>query len=144
MWNPNNHPVKAFLLLLLIFSASCTFDDKKVDCNDINNITIHFLPKEIDPVMPISDCNYIFKYEPVLKNITINDRDIICELASIINNLKISTEEAYLDFRIMVLIENKNGEINHLCIGENDLIVYDGVLMKNETVLFSIIDKLLY
>ena len=144
MWSPNNYLFKVLFLLLLLNYASCSFMDKKIDCNVVTKITIHYLPKDIDPVIPISDCNYIFEYEPVLKHYSIIDREILCELVSIINRLNISTEEAYFDFRVMILLENKNGELNRLCIGENDLIVYDGVLMQNEIELFSIIDKLLY
>ncbi len=134
----------AIFLLFLFFSNSCSHKNKGIDCNDIIRITINYLPKGIDPAIPISDCNYIFYYTPVLKEITLYEQGNICQLVFFINNFKTSNENTFLDFRININLENKDGEINRLCLGEDDLIVFNGVLMKNEMELFEFINKLLY
>lgn len=80
----------------------------------------------------------------MLKEITLYEQGNICQLVFFINNFKTSNENTFLDFRININLENKDGEINRLCLGEDDLIVFNGVLMKNEMELFEFINKLLY
>ena len=128
----------------VILFVGCNDNKDSLDCEDILSVKFEYLPKGLDPVIPVSDCNYIFYYSPVVKDTIINDSKIICELISLVNNFQATDTEAFFDFRISIRLEDINGNSHRLCLGEDDLVVFDGELMKNENALFDFIDALLY
>ena len=136
-----------FLLILTYthFSTSCTTTKRPLDCNDVQEIKIAFLPKGINPNKAISNCNDIFQYRPVLKDTVLNNQEFICNFIRNINKLEESNIAINYDFRVACLIVLKSGKHpQKLCFGEGYITVFNDILMKDNANLFKLLDETLY
>lgn len=129
---------------IALFSLSCK-TTKKLNCDDVQGIKIAYLPKGINTAHAINDCDDILKYTPVVKDTTISDKETIRNFIKLINNLKVSKNHSNEDYRIMCLIivkDMKNPIL--ICFGEDWLINYNGIIMKDNKKIFKFLDNLLY
>jgi hypothetical protein len=134
-----------FILAYTQVTSSCTSSKQTLDCKDVQEIKIAFLPKGINTNKAISNCEDIFQYRPVLKDTVINDKEFICNFVRNINKLEKSNEPINYDFRVACLIVLKSGKHpQKLCLGEGYTTVFNDILMKDNANLFKLLDETLY
>jgi hypothetical protein len=141
------HLSSVYIILSIILTcfSSCKNEESFVDSKNVQQLKIAYLPKGINPDMAISNCDDIFEYpEVLLKDTTVTNPEFILTFISELNKLKKSNRSINYDFRIKCLIILKQGEKKEICFGEDHLIVFDGILMEDNTKLINQINLQLY
>lgn len=132
----------AFVSLLFL---QCSKDNHRIKANDVILIKIAYLTKGINPNMAVRRCSDVLDFPPELLNDSvIKDSTFINTFVSIINKLQINNSRINYDFRIRCMIRFKDGTKKEICFGEDRLIVYEGILMKDSGDMFEFLNKNLY
>jgi hypothetical protein len=123
----NLNGLSILIILISFLSISCKNASIKIDKREVDRIKIAYMPKGITTDISIENCDEIFSYpKGFLKDTVITNESFIKKFVSCVNSLKKSEEtDIYYDFRIICLIKFKDGSTQQICMGENQLIVYD-------------------
>lgn len=139
MYGLQNHKRKylySSLFLLLLFITSCKSNQIMIDNNEVENVNFWFIG-DVDTNIPITDCLHIV-FESDNHKIIIRERKTIERFIDLINQLKPTDSDSYIDLRVSALIRFKSttcvkkSDIK-VCIGAGGYgVLLNDVLMKED------------
>lgn len=132
-----NKPI--FLLLMISVLMVCI--NCRQEKEGIENVTIYYLPPFTNVITPVS-CDYFDKdFSYLKKKVTFSDTSILNNFEKHLINLTISDSSYIIDIRIKCLIKKHNQKMDTICFGEYFGIIYNGILMNNDSSFLNFIKK---
>lgn len=127
--------------------TSCMSKRELIDYKDVAGIKFWYLPKDMRTLRSIQDCGDVVRLKEDNKDTIITDEATIKEYISAVNELKPARrhKDRY-DLRVTSLIKFKTKEKKiGVCVSRWDgKALVDGVLMKENERMATVVDKMLY
>lgn len=119
---------------LLIFSLV-------IGCHDQRPIKILFAPEDLFTISDVSCESFEYECKSTIRGRIISNVDLKDSIIERIERLEPQLNVSGIDTRIKLFIPRKNNDTDTLCLGRLQGVYLNGVEMKDDSLLLSMVEK---
>lgn len=138
------HQVISLVTILLGFNSliSCSHSHY-INVDHVEYIKFVYLPKGLETIKGLSSWEDVVSHENKIDTIILN-KQFISEYVDFLNSTLETEDFISRDFRVVSLIKLNNGVKHYVCLGENNGIYFDSMILQDNKQIFDFIDQHLY
>ncbi|MCR4768834.1 MAG: hypothetical protein K5874_01285 [Bacteroidaceae bacterium] len=135
--------IRLVTILLGFYSLLSCSHSHYINVDHVEYIKFAYLPKGLETIKGLSSWEDVVSHENKIDTI-IDNTKFISEYVDLLNSTLETEDSVSRDFRVVSLIKLNNGKEHYVCLGENNGIYYDSIILQDNKQIFDFIDQHLY